>query len=51
MAEHLIAAVDNKKQVEHSRKIAQAMEGGSWAGPGEVVVSVFNNTLGLKKKK
>ena len=50
MAERLIAAVDNKKQVEHSRKIAQAMEGGSWAGPGEVVVSVFNKTLGLKKK-
>jgi hypothetical protein len=50
MAEHLIAAVDNKQQVEHSRKIAQAMEGGSWAGPGEVVVSVFNETLGLKQK-
>ncbi|BAU98741.1 glycosyltransferase family 4 protein [Aurantimicrobium minutum] len=51
MAEHLIAAVDNKNQVSHSRKIAKAMEGGSWAGPGEVVVSVFNATLGLKKKK
>ena len=50
MAERLIAAVDNKKQVEHSRKIAQAMEGVSWAGPGEVVVSIFNKTLGLKKK-
>ena len=50
MAEHLIAAVDNEKQVDNSRKIAQAMEGGSWAGPGEVVVSVFNKTLGLKKK-
>ena len=50
MAERLIAAVDNKKQVEHSRTIAQSMEGGSWAGPAEVVVSVFNKTLGLKKK-
>ena len=50
MADHLIAVVDNKKQVEYSRKIAQSLEGGSWAGPGEVVVSVFNKTLGLKKK-
>lgn len=49
MAERLIAAVDNTKQVEHSRTIAQSMEGGSWAGPAEVVVSVFNKTLGLKK--
>lgn len=49
MAERLIAAVDNTNQVDHSRKIAQEMEGGSWAGPGEVVVSVFNKTLGLKK--
>lgn len=50
MAEHLIAAVDNEKQVDHSQKIAQATEGGNWAGPGEVVVSIFNKTLGLKKK-
>lgn len=50
MAEHLIAAVDNINQVEHSRKIAQSMAGASWVGPGEEVVSVFNKTLGLKKK-
>jgi glycosyltransferase involved in cell wall biosynthesis len=50
MAEHLISAVENNNQIEHSRQIAQSMEGGSWAGPGEVVVSVFNNTLGLKQK-
>ena len=50
MADHLIAAVDNPQQVQHSRTIAQSMEGGSWAGPAEVVVSVFNKTLGLKKK-
>lgn len=49
MAERLIAAIDNKKQVDHSRTIAQSMEGGSWAGPAEVVVSMFNKTLGLKK--
>ncbi|MDH6533341.1 hypothetical protein M2119_001578 [Aurantimicrobium minutum] len=48
MAEHLIAAVDAPNQVEHSRSIAKSMEGGSWAGPGEVVVNIFNTTLGIK---
>lgn len=47
MAEHLIAAVDAPNQVEHSRSIAKSMEGGSWAGPGEVVVNIFNTTLGI----
>lgn len=50
MAEHLIAAIDRPDQVEHSRKIATSMEGGSWAGPGALVVSIFDKALGRKKK-
>lgn len=50
MAEHLIAAVDRKDQVQYSRKIAKTLESGSWDSSGETVVNIFNKTLGLKKK-
>lgn len=48
MAERIIAAVDRPDQVEHSRAIAATMAGGSWAGSGDHVVSVFDRVMGRK---
>ncbi|MFT6534691.1 MAG: hypothetical protein ACJAS7_000724, partial [Alpinimonas sp.] len=46
MADHIIAALDRPDAIEHSRKLAASMAGGSWAGPGKKVVEIFDSVVG-----